>query len=357
MHPKHKSPWAKAQAVKKVKARVAKAKLPLKRKLGKGKRRGAVVPTKIHAQPGVMTTTEWFSSSKPHGSIKLMEKVGVPSLYTDNVISQYTALPGYWGMFYIAHVQKNDIVNMMTFIQGAGVLQSASPKRFVLDSYLADNAYTNNSTSNVEVELYDVVCRKDLPYNNSLSIGSGSTVTNYTIRANPVDYIAQGIAAAQGGGTVTPPPQNTLMVGMSPFDSPFFNEYFKVVKRTICQLSPGATHRHTVSLKPNRLVKEEDVHLYYTGGSTGGAMACDKGFQCFTLGLIRTFVCTDVTSGGQTTAPANISVAASYRYKYTQIAGANTQLQYYNNITRPAVTDSFKIVNPISGVVATVDNI
>jgi len=339
---------------KKPLARVRKA-----RRVPFTKRRGVAVPTKIKHEPGVLSTSTWLASSRPSKSVSLMERVGTRNVYTNNISGQISNSSGYWGLHDIKHVEKSDLMSIFAQIpnedQSSGGEINSAPRRFVLEAYLSDIAFTNLSTSTVELELYDVVCRKDLPLINPILIGGVGT---FNVGSYPADYIVQGLAAAQGNAS--PAVQSAMLIGSSPFDSPWFNEYFKVVKRTICQLSAGAGHRHQVSLKPNRLVKEEAVSSPATGADTPGQIIADAGFQCFTVMMLRPYPAMDSTTGhiGLVSTPRTlVGYTQQFRYAYTRIANTSAKLTYNTNIPTFPGTDVFVSVNATSGLTGPVQSL
>jgi len=362
MKNQYKSAYAKKRAAAKRKAAGRKAKKPVRaRRVRKAatKRRGVAVPTRIKHEPGVLSTSAWLSSSRPSKSLSLMERVGTRNIYTSNGSGQITNSSGYWGISNIKHLEKHDFQAILQEIpyeaQASGGGINSAPRRFVLESYLSDLAFSNFSTATVELELYDVVCRKDLPLLNDFTIGGLGT---YNVGAYPADYIVQGLAAAQG--TLTPALQSAMLIGSSPFDSPWFNEYFKVVKRTIVQLSAGAGHRHQVSLKPNRLLKEEALTYTATGDDAAGGMVCDAGFQCFTLVMLRPYPAMDSTTGhvGLVSTPkTSVGYTQQVRIAYTRIANTSAKLTYNTAIPQFPSTDVMVQVNATSGLTGPVQSL
>jgi len=150
--------------------------------------------------------------------------------------------------------------------------------------------------------------------------------------------------------------QLAMLIGSSPYDSPFFKDHFKVVRRNIIQLTPGASHRHTVSLKPNRLVKEEDVNVNSSPLQPEGQIICTAGFQCFTLLFMRPYAAVDTTPASPppattvNTPRSLITFVQSNRYTYTQVVGLNQTLTYTTGLPTPG-TPTFTTVNPLTGVV------
>lgn len=347
MKDKYKSAYAKKRATKRKSAPKRKTTAPKKSNVKKA----VVVPDRVRAAPGYLSTSLWVATNKPAPSIKAMKAVGLSSVYTDNISNISGSAVGHHGAFQLAHMPKFDIQGIDTALAGQEVNRSG-PRRFVLESYYSETSITNNTTGSQEVELYDLVTKQDLPFIKSFVIGTNT----YLVGANPIAYMVEGIAAAQAAATGSVV-QTALLVGTNPFDSPFFKDHFKVVKRTIIQMSPGASHRHTVSLKPNRLCKEEDYGFAPGTPTPSGSIIATAGFQCFTMGIIRPYGAVDITATPNIPHCPRGSVVTvqSMRYKYTEVVGLQSNLRYNTQITTPpSNADVFAYVNPLTGATGSV---
>lgn len=107
--------------------------------------------------------------------------------------------------------------------------------------------FTNSSTGNTIMYLYDVVPKKDI----------NSTDTAFQIP----DY-----AWAQGynleGGTTS----NYTVVGATPFESKLFTETWTVIAVKKVIMAPGAMHRHIVKSHQNRFFSDTQWNNQYAGG-------------------------------------------------------------------------------------------
>lgn len=357
MKSQYKSAYAKKRAAKKSTKPMRKGARKSAPKRSYKKRNTLVVPSQIKQTPGVLSKSLWSAAGKLSPSIRAMQNVGLRSIYSNNASIITYANPNHWSCYSIPHIQKSHLQNIVDELPPWETTVQTAPRRFVLETYLSEISLTNNTTASHELELYDVVCRKDLPQSNTFIIGAASA---FICSPTPDSYITQGLAAAQGAasGTVA---VNSLLIGSTPFDSPFFKDYFKVIKRTVVQQSPGACHRHTISLKPNKLIKEEDVNLAPGTPTPSGNMVCDSGLQCFTLIMLRPYAAVDTTvqvpptSTIVTTPRQSLVTMTTYRYGYTEVVGQVSRLKYDTEIVgNPAPADVFTVVNPTSGLVGNV---
>lgn len=123
----------------------------------------------------------------------------------------------------------------------------------------------NMTSAPVNLTLYDIVARKDqtLAITPSQAWSDGLDETRVTA-AFPNTY---------GSGPVT-----TGRVGVTPFMSPEFCKLFKVKKVNEFTLHPGVTHKHYVTLYPNKLWNGDESALFsYHSGITTFTLVTIKG--------------------------------------------------------------------------------
>ena len=301
---------------------------------------GAAIPTRISNTNNVVSHSTWLSANKPSYKVSTLEKVGAKNVYQQSTTIAGVASLGCYGITQVRHMTIVDdlaAVFVGTTLPGA---QGGNPRQYVLESYISEVSVANNTNVIAEVELYDVVLKRDLV--NTLTISIGNPPVAYTVQGNAVDLVLKGLDMAQNipSNTTT---ATTLPYGVSIFDSPMFNDYCKVVKRTVIEMSPGGVHQHVVSLKPNRLIREDVV-----GGSNMNALA---GLTCYTLVLIRPTAGLDITTPGITTPQTQINVIQTRRMAYTWSQDIANSLQYRNGVARGfAPSDVVRGFNPLTGI-------
>lgn len=145
----------------------------------------------------------------------------------------------------------------------------ATPK-VLMTKVTGETLFTNQENVNGRFTIYDVICRKD---------------TNGTI-TNPLTAISNGVADLSGAIAT-----DYLVPGFTPFMSPRFTEYFKVLQTTDVILSPGACHSHVVTYSPQKYLSKE-----ITNGAGGVGIG---GLTLFTLIQFHGTPINDVTDQTQ----------------------------------------------------------
>lgn len=114
----------------------------------------------------------------------------------------------------------------------ADIFSSTKNDRFLLKKCQLRTVFSNIFLSNVTVDIYDIIARKD--------VGSSSI-------SDPVVAWAQG--DIDSGAT-----SGYTQVGATPYQTEVFNQYFKVMQTTRVVLGAGQQHAHHVDLEPHRLM-------------------------------------------------------------------------------------------------------
>jgi hypothetical protein len=209
-----------------------------------------------------------------------------------------------------------------------------------VEEYLINNA----TTQSCEIDLYDVVLKRDMLVNLTFSANGIS----YTAPGFPAEYINVGLQAQQGVNPSSPPnPLPYNIVSCVPTDSQLFKQYFKIVKKTRVFMAPGACHKHTFTIKTNRMLDE-----YLVSGGYQGI----KGFTSWTMMVIRGMPVYDAETATvtSTTASTAIQCVRSQRIKYSYIADTSYTSLFGSSLTNiPAANQSF--VSPLNGTVVYVE--
>jgi hypothetical protein len=144
-----------------------------------------------------------------------------------------------------------------------------------------ETIFTNATNATVRITLYDIVARKDI--NNS--------------SVNTPDLAWKQGEADDGGNSTS-----YNIVGVTPFSSKSFTEFFKIKKITHVLLGQGATHIHRVNFFPNRQISY--------GAFNYGAVW--KDLTCYTMMVSHGQVSDAITGGG------GASIGAS-KINYVQV--------------------------------------
>lgn len=184
---------------------------------------------------------------------------------------------------------------------------------------------TNNSTSSLEYTIYDCMAKKGTN-ESPLSAWKNGLTTPYS---GDGGLVLSGTPLAEAG--------HAGQWNTGPFTSALFRSLFRVRKITRKLMGPGQTHKHVVTIAPNRIIKPELDLTSHIGGVT--------------------YIMMIVISGGQIdTGAGNVSVASAHiDYAFTKTYKTNRVLapgDVYRSLTTGALPDSLPTetnINPESG--------
>jgi len=185
--------------------------------------------------------------------------VGASNQYIINTAGQLNALLNTQAFTTYGHISNflmNQIRSQITTLN--------TPVRYVLESYQSVFTFTNTTNAPIEVDIYDICCKRQVLGESAYTTSLGT----YPLNGFPDSYWVTGSLVQQDL-----PPGSTAgswkVPGASPFDSQLFKEYFVVKKRTFVTLPLGATHRHAVLQKPNCLVTDAILKNIEFSGEPG----------------------------------------------------------------------------------------
>jgi hypothetical protein len=299
------------------------------------KKRGVVRPRKFQATGGVATQSVVSSTIRPSAMVRGLTKITVPNTWltqrTDNTVGAF----GFQTQGQFIHNSVADLRQManqngstLPYV-GAGAALNL-PTRFILESLVSEITYTNQASSAVDLEIYDIVCKRDIPIANNITVG----VNTYVLAPTPIDYWTQGVDATRQ--LVLPSPQTSTYMGSSPYDSPFFKDYFKVIRRQIVHLPQGANHRHVNILRPNKLCTNDtwaNINTIAVAGLTSFTMINVKGYPVSCAG----------PPSPTTTSLVSIQAVQSLRYKYTWVQNNSYQSFYNSQLFTPTTASVMNI--------------
>jgi hypothetical protein len=293
----------------------------------------------------MMTKSLLASSIRPTPQVRNLDRLGAPVISLNQVAQSITApfgfqAAGFFPMQTAAYLSNCAVTGVNAAWNNIGGT-ATRPNRFVLESSMHEYTFTNSTTAGVDLEIYDLVLKRDIPITNVITVGVNPTSLDYPLAPSPVDYWEQGVQASHGTRIPTLPQYK--IVGSTPFDSIFFKDYFKVVKRSMVQLQQGASHRHCINLSPHKLV---DNTMYNQGDVSGY-----RGLTQYVLYVARGLPVAVPDSPTVTTSEVRIDAVQVSRYKVTWVNNNNYASYYADNLTTPI---SASIVNVGSGQVSAV---
>lgn len=295
-------------------ARLAAQALPKFRR-GAGRRGARVLKPKQNmrktlATPsvgGLPSFSSWFAYNKPSKRVSTMKKVAAPNYWVSNQGLQISNSEGFQAATEFGYNTLAQLQAIMANVPGQNV--SPRPSTFVVESVSAEFLMTNSSLATQYVDIYDIVRKRDMGNNTNTSA--------------PVEAWQTGIS-----DEIYATPDLTAFTNFNclPTDARLFNDYFKIIKRTHIGLAAGATHRHHVGLKCNKLIDSE--MLIRASGDLAGV-------ACYTMVVINGQPCSIDASGGAvvTTAKTALDVVAAIRVKYTWVADNQVLWSFKDNLS------------------------
>lgn len=263
---------------------------------------------------GAMTNSLWRYGQRTRLSkqVLAMKRVGAPDEWVVNGSSLVQNATGYQKYASFPILPQPTIKEILQTVGN-----QSSPNRAVLESAISELTFTNMSNCAAEVEIYDLVLKRDVLDLTTWTIGANT----YTAVGDVGEYIRAGVNAGNG---VAPGLNYHEIIGSSPFDSQMFNTYFKVNKRTHVMLASGATHRHQSMLKINKVVNQ--------AVAASSNLELVKGITHIVLLLVRGIAGYD--GGGETGSAtrASLNTLFTQRIKYSYIQDVNQTLTYDDNL-------------------------
>lgn len=291
---------------------------------------------------GAVNTSVVSFNNRSSKAVKMMEKLGAPNIRLRNFSYIWGTKTGYQGCNSLPHCDIPSLQQLNSNVNNnAGV---PGPNRFCLDSYKSTMEITNTTTGTVEFEIMEIVGKRDISGFNFSKNGQ-----TYTGGPYPDVYWGQGACQALGlPGSTNPPP--VAFPGSTPYDTPLFKQFFKIVKRVKVILTQGGCHRHVMAYQPNKIIEQNllDMSNFGIRGITRWTMIVQRGMP------------TIITDSGDppasysTLMPSNLSIVHSQRFRYQWLLD-NTTNQFQEGALQ-TFNAKPNIVSLGSGVVSMFDS-
>lgn len=212
--------------------------------------------------------------------------------------------------------------------------------RAVITGVKVEYILTNSTNMPVEMDIYDIVCKRDLVAPN-LSFFNQATGYTYTATNSPDAYWQTGLNAQQGFDPAAPiDPQPNNMLTAVPTDSKLFNDYFSIRKKTRVMMAAAAAHKHSVNINVNKYIDE------YLTNTTIGAL---KGYTTFSMFVVAGFPVIKSDTGVTTTNAAALNVVKSERIKFKWVADNAFTSTFSTNLPINSGLTQQLCIRPITG--------
>ena len=245
---------------------------------------------------GITDSKSAGSSGKADKLGKTMKRVGTKMVYSSCYGVRSNADAGFQGIFdgyqiggsfpsNTFSVASNDALQFIYtnyIVPNVQNLTPNVPGKYLLETALAHLTFTNSSLAQAECDIYEFVASRDVDASVAYTLPSGLL----SAKSTPSDLWQKG-AILQNNNPSTTTISPATFVGANPKDASWIKQYFKMKKCVRVQLAPGATHRHEVKVRFNKLIDGALVNqsaVGYTGvprnwrGLTRYYMVVHRGF-------------------------------------------------------------------------------
>jgi len=331
-----------------------------RRQPAKVAKRGLPKRQTLQSSLGGLTLTRFVAARRPGAVASHIKKVGAPNsinITYPGVMASAGGLQANSSWYLNA---GNDLRRIWAIIQGLFVNKNATTSaervsdvdggvptkvlnatfRFVLETATSMLNIANTTGTPVNLELYDIVAKRDSPqlpldFVGNLATGGGKYAQG-TLMMDPGIAWSVGMknefSDATGfelvaRGVDTDPNQ----LGATPYQSKLFKDYFKVTRKTNISLPIGGQHKHYVDLKPNAVIDNDMLQQNQVY----------KGLSFFTLVVASGVPVVKCPVEGQplgnpdgdaTTSAVSLSIIQQVRYKWTWVEDSRENIYRANYI-------------------------
>lgn len=241
----------------------------------------------------------------------LMRKVVQSQTQVNVDVFNLTCTTGIQSHSDVSFLGKSTLTSMET-AANAGFATPNSLRLF-LKSGKVTCTLRNQTNTNAHVKLYDIVCKRDPP-------STGFDTPREAWNKGLTDYA--GI------------PNLYDVVGQTPFRSPEFNHYFRVVKVTNLHMEPGMEHVHTVRHHYNK--------LYSTVRTQNAAGVSVAGFTRFIMPVFYgTLVHESATPGTVTTSAITLDCMIRREYSFGFLTPTAPAFTVFDGLPKAIVDTDF----------------
>lgn len=256
--------------------------------------------------PGnIITQSLYTAYRKAQFGAAVRKVASSPNYEVINGPGNFEALSGFQGAVSGSIFTQAALLRILNAMPNpAGVPAGNFTRRFLLERIEQKVTYTNASSASCVLDLYQVAVKQDNDLVSALTAWQDGVIMETSLPAG------------------TPP---WAVLGIKPWHSQRFKEFFKIVYSKSVNLAAGASHQHTTVLSPNMIMKEQRVR----------ENNCYKGLTQFVLAVVKGVpVCDDADVPRLvSTAPIQVDIVTENNTKYRWISDTDTDLYITNNLT------------------------
>jgi len=295
---------------------------------------------------GNMTNSKSSHLSVPlRGKPRVMSDVAVNTILSDQYAIRTNGAYGFQSASSYGFLTQPYLAKLPLYPTTLAGAALNLPYRMLLKSVTGNVTISNACTAPVELEIYDIVLKRDLP----LALQWKQNANTWTVpQCYPDSMWAEGSYMNNNtintGGTA-----QSSNIAASPFDVTIFNEFFKVKKRTKVLLTQGGVHRHSIVSNVNKIIDSvmfNQVSNASMTTPTSGFLGW-KGVTSFVMINQKGLPVSDATNGAVvTTSETHIDVVQDFRIKWNWVSDNTRGVYNTDSLTTPA---SGQIINVGNG--------
>ena len=300
----------------------------------------AVSNSRIQGMMGMATETVFSKTSKKlHKRAVGLTAEAAPCVWLQTASNSINGPVGQQNITILG--QWNSVPDIQTIsnltFANASAVAGQNPTRFCLQSLQAETQIVNTSNVGCQVDIYDIVCKRDAPITSAaqydVSTPSRAWITGTELQATLVDP-----------GAV----QQAYLPGSLPTDSQLFKDFYKVVQRKEVLMNPGGQHTHKVSLRLNKEFDKNQLTTY------GGVMEGLKGVTFFTMIVLRGQPAVIPTTQVTTMSNPFLRWITTERYIYSAVYRNGSQFTYGNVLPALPPATALQVLSLNSPVVSSI---
>lgn len=275
----------------------------------------------------------------------LMSKVAVSTISSDQYAFRQNSTYGFQGVSSMGLLTQQYLAKLPLYPTTSPGVSLSLPYRILVQSIVSNITIANACTAPVELELYDIVLKRDLP----LALQWKQNANVWTVGLAYPDQCWDMGSYANNNTIPTGGTGPQANIAASPFDSTLFNAYFKVKKRTKVLLGQGGIHRHTIVSTPNKILDSvlfNQVSNASMTTPTSGNLGW-KSLTSFCMVVQKGTPCSNAeTATDVTTSETHVDIVQDWRIKWTWVSDSTYGVQNNDSLTTPA---SGQIINVGNG--------
>jgi len=264
-------------------------------------------------------------TGRPDSRASIFKAVGTMNHYVDTAAGTLTT-GGFngrqaWNQCELATIADlAEIGNLLA--PRAGGDSQVPPARYMLNNLVHNCKFSNVGQATVRLQIIHCRAKRDLYQAMNYTSPNG---ISYDWNGLPLSAVQQGVEAAATGPTTGG--VRFVIPGVDETESPIFNAYFSVVKRTNVLLAVGGTHRIETRVSYDRVL---DASVFQNGN-----MRAVLGVSDFLLLKAegQTGVVADTDPVLITIAPCQIAYTQNWDYSFIQVANSKQFLDVFDPIT------------------------